>query len=88
MVQEHKDLTQAIRKNTPYHEGWHGANSSMTAVLGRMATYSGQVVKWNEAVEKGASEFPKTLAWDAETPVKPDKDGNYPIPVPGVYKAY
>jgi myo-inositol 2-dehydrogenase / D-chiro-inositol 1-dehydrogenase len=87
-VQEHKDLLAAIRSGAKYNEGHHGATSSMTAVLGRMATYSGQVVKWSEAVEKGASEFPKTLAWDVETPVKPDKDGNYPIPVPGVYKAY
>ena len=28
------------------------------------------------------------LAWDAKAPVEPDKDGNYPIPTPGVYKAY
>jgi myo-inositol 2-dehydrogenase / D-chiro-inositol 1-dehydrogenase len=87
-VQEHKDLIAAIRSGAKYNEGHHGATSSMTAVLGRTATYSGQIVKWNEAVEKGASEFPKTLAWDAETPVKPGKDGHYPIPVPGVYKAY
>jgi len=88
MVQEHKDLIDAIRSGEKYCEGWHGATSSMTAVLGRMATYSGQVVKWDEAVEKGGGEFPAQLAWDAEPPVKPDKDGNYPIPTPGVFKAY
>ncbi|MGQ9574157.1 MAG: Gfo/Idh/MocA family protein [Thermoguttaceae bacterium] len=88
MVQEHKDLIDAIRSGAAYNEGWHGANSSMTAVLGRMATYSGQVVRWDEAVAKGPTEFPKTLAWDAEPPVKPDENGDYPIPMPGVYKAY
>ena len=45
-----------------------------------MATYSGQVVKWDEAVAKGTSEFPATLAWDAKAPVEPDENGNYPIP--------
>ena len=40
----------------------------MTAVLGRMATYSGKVVKWDDAVAKGTSEFPAKLAWDAEAP--------------------
>jgi len=79
---------KAIAADKYLNEGWHGAVSSMTAVLGRMATYSGQVVKWDEAVEKGGGEFPAQLAWDAEPPVKPDKDGNYPIPTPGVFKAY
>jgi predicted dehydrogenase len=88
MVQEHKDLIEAIRSGTKYNEGYHGATSSMTAVLGRMATYSGQIVKWDEAVAKGTSEFPEKLAWDAPAPVQPDADGNYPIPMPGVYKAY
>ena len=88
MVQEHHDLITAIKNNDKYHEGWHGATSSMTAVLGRMATYSGQVVKWDDALAKGTSEFPKQLAWDAPAPVQKDADGNYPIPMPGVYQAY
>ena len=37
-----------------------GAVSSMTAVLGRMATYSGQVVKWDDAVAKGPTRAPSS----------------------------
>ena len=88
MVQEHMDLIAAIRAGEKYNEGWHGASSSMTAVLGRMATYSGQTVKWEDAVTKGKTEFPELLAWDAKAPVEKGPDGQYPIPVPGVYKAY
>ena len=88
MVQEHVDLLAAIKNSAKYNEGWYGATSSFTAVLGRMATYSGQVVRWDDAVAKGMSEFPKQLAWDAPAPVQKDADGNYPIPVPGVYQAY
>jgi len=87
-VQEHIDLIAAIRNNEKHNEGHYGATSSFTAVLGRMATYSGQVVRWDDAVAKGTSEFPARLAWDAEAPVKQDKDGNYPIPVPGLFRAY
>ena len=87
-VQEHKDLIAAIRSEAKYCEGWHGATSSMTTVLGRMATYSGQVVKWDDAVARGNSEFPERLAWDAKPPVSPDENGNYPIPVPGVFQPY
>jgi myo-inositol 2-dehydrogenase / D-chiro-inositol 1-dehydrogenase len=88
MVQEHHDLITAIKNNEKYCEGWHGATSSMTAVLGRMANYSGQVVKWDEAVARGISEFPAQLSWDAPAPVQQDADGNYPIPMPGVYQLY
>lgn len=88
MVQEHKDLIDAIREGKPYCEGWHGAASSMTAVLGRMATYSGKVVKWDDAVAKGTSEFPAELAWDAKAPVEQDENGDYPIPTPGIFQPY
>ena len=60
----------------------------MTAVLGRMATYSGQVVKWDEAVAKGPDEIPEKLAWDAPPRHLPDANGSYALAMPGVYKAY
>jgi myo-inositol 2-dehydrogenase / D-chiro-inositol 1-dehydrogenase len=85
---EHIALVDAIRNNQKHNDGWHGATSSFTAVLGRMATYSGQSVTWDDAVAKGPDEMPKKFAFDADPPVMPDKDGNYPIPVPGVYKPY
>ncbi len=88
MVQEHKDLIAAIRSGDKYNEGWHGAASSMTSVLGRMATYSGKIVKWDDAVAEGTTEFPSNLAWDAPAPVQLDENGDYPIPVPGVYQPY
>ncbi len=55
-----------------------------------MATYSGHVVRWDDAVAKGPNEMPDRFAWDAKPPVLPDKDGGYEhaVPVPGVYKAY
>jgi myo-inositol 2-dehydrogenase/D-chiro-inositol 1-dehydrogenase len=82
-AQEHVDLIAAIRKGEKYHEGWYGATSSMTAILGRMACYSGRVVRWDEAVAKGPDEMPRVLAFDADPPVKPDAAGAYPVPMPG-----
>lgn len=87
-VNEHADLIAAIRKGGMLHDGWHGATSSMTAVFGRMATYSGRVVHWDDAVAKGPNELPEKLALDANPPQMPDKDGSYPVPVPGQYKPY
>ena len=88
LVREHVDLINAICKNERLNDGWHGATSSFTAVLGRMASYSGQIVDWDQAVANGPSVMPAKFAFDADPPAMPDKDGNYPMPVPGVYKAY
>jgi myo-inositol 2-dehydrogenase / D-chiro-inositol 1-dehydrogenase len=88
MELEHVALVEAIRKNEKHNDGWYGATSSFTAVLGRMATYSGAKIKWDEAVEKGPNEMPANFAFDAEPPVKPDDNGNYPIAMPGIYKAF
>jgi predicted dehydrogenase len=86
--QEHLDLMTAIKEDKPYNEAYYGGISSFTAAFGRMATYSGQLLKWDDCVKNGPDLFPQKLAWDAEAPVMPDKDGNYPIPVPGVYKPW
>ena len=81
---EHDDLFSAIRKGSAYNEAYNGAKSSMTSVLGRMATYSGQVVKWDDALNSAQDLSPKSYAWDAEPPVLPDAEGRYAIPMPGV----
>ena len=86
--QEQTDLIAAMRAGKRYNEGYVGANSSMTAVLGRLANYCGKVVKWDDAVNKGVTEFPGVMDWNAEAPVKMDENGDYPIPMPGVYSPY
>jgi myo-inositol 2-dehydrogenase / D-chiro-inositol 1-dehydrogenase len=85
---EHHDLFAALLAGQPYNEGDYGATSTMTAILGRMATYSGQVVRWDDALKSQIDLVPKTLAFDAETLVKPGPDGMYPCAMPGVTKAW
>ena len=55
----------------------------MTAIFGRMATYSGKMIEWDEAINSKISVMPKRFAWDAEPPVKPRSDGWYDHAVPG-----
>ena len=85
---EHDDLFAALLAGQPYNEGDYGATSTMTAILGRMATYSGKIVRWDEAISSDLNLMPKRFAWDAEAPVKPDKDGLYACAMPGVTKAW
>lgn len=85
---EHSALQKAIREGTEFNEGYNGAMSTMTAILGRMATYSGEEITMKDALEKGLSAYPygEDLTIDSTPPVTPDEDGWYPIPVPGVTK--
>jgi len=80
---EHDDLFAAIRNDIPYNEGEYGAKSTMTAIMGRFATYSGQAVTWEKAIGSDLTLFPNELSWDAEPPTLPDENGHYPIPTPG-----
>lgn len=81
--QEHHDLFAALRDGRTYNEVQYGAESTMTAILGRMATYSGKIVKWDDALNKGIDLSPQSYDFTATPPVVPDKDGFYPVAVPG-----
>lgn len=81
--EEHNRLFASIRNNEVINNGEYGAKSTMTAILGRMATYSGKVVTWEEAMKSELSLVPEELSWDANPPVMPNEDGTYPIPIPG-----
>jgi predicted dehydrogenase len=83
---EHDELYKAIREDLPLNNAYYGANSSFTSVLGRLATYSGQEVKWDDAVKSDFSIMPKDFDMNAETPTKPGADGNYEIAIPGKWK--
>ena len=83
---EHDDLFEAIRFGKPYNEGEYGAMSTMTAILGRMATYSGKPVDFDKALNSEIGLMPENFSWDADPLTLPNEDGEYPIPVPGVTK--
>jgi len=80
-------LVDAIRRDKPHNEAEYGAISTMTAIMGRMATYSGKMIRWEEAISSTLSLAPKRYAWDAEPPVVPGKDGVYPVAMPGTTRA-
>jgi hypothetical protein len=60
------------------------ARSTMMAILGRMAEYTGKLLTWDEAMNSRQVLAPKSYAWDAEPPTKPGADGRYPVAMPGI----
>lgn len=95
--QEHTDLIAAIKSGERYNEAYIGAYSSFTAVMGRMASYSGQVIRWDDAVNNGPAlmiyENHDQLTMNSEAPVKPLDEPTpagelYAIAQPGVWKPW
>ncbi len=56
----------------------------MTSILGRMATYGGNVVEWKDAIASQINLAPQEYSFQATPPVTPDGNGFYPVAVPGV----
>ncbi|MDX1636933.1 MAG: Gfo/Idh/MocA family oxidoreductase [Balneolaceae bacterium] len=81
--QEHNELFAAIRNGDRINNTEYGAKSTLTALMGRMATYSGDVISWEDALNSDKSEMPEEFGWEATPPVVPNEDGKYPVPVPG-----
>ncbi len=76
---EHDAMFAAIRKNQPINNGVRMATSTMLAIMGRMAAYTGQQITWDQAMNSQLAIFPSKLTWDMSLPVDP-------TPMPGVTK--
>lgn len=76
---EHRNLIRSIREGKPINEGRRVAESTMTAILGRMAAYTGQEISWNDALNSQESLVPTNLAMNMAIAVSP-------VAVPGTTK--
>lgn len=85
---EHDVLIKHIRENKPINNAHYTAEATLTAIMGRMATYSGQEITWEQALNSDLDTMPKNLAWDADPGPKMGADGLYPTPIPGVTKVF
>ncbi len=75
-VQEHIDLLASIKAGKPLNELKQVAESTLTAIMGRMSTYTGKAVTWDQALNSQLDTFPKTLEF-GPMPVPP-------VAMPGV----
>ncbi len=75
-VQEHTDLIAAIRKGETLNELRRVAESTLTAIMGRMSTYTGKAVTWDEILNSKLDTFPETLEFGPHEVA--------PVPTPGV----
>jgi myo-inositol 2-dehydrogenase / D-chiro-inositol 1-dehydrogenase len=60
---EHDDLFASIRAGKPYNEANQGAMSTLTAIMGRVASYTGQNITREGVLNDEARLGPEAYAW-------------------------
>ncbi|UCC22110.1 MAG: Gfo/Idh/MocA family oxidoreductase [Planctomycetota bacterium] len=76
-VQEQADLIASIRQGKPINEGRNVAESTMSAIMGRMSAYTGRALKWDWAMNASKLDYtPPSYDFDIDFPARP-------VPVPG-----
>ena len=85
---EWEDFLTAIREDKPYNEVPRGVHASLTTSMGRMAAHTGQEITFDQMLNHEHEYAPDVdkLTMNSEPPLKPDADGKYPVPQPGILK--
>lgn len=83
--QEQIDFFAAIRDGQTPNETQYAAHSTLTAIMGRMASYSGKLITWNQALSSNLSlaDVETLHTFDSLAPVRPLANGSYEIAMPG-----
>jgi myo-inositol 2-dehydrogenase/D-chiro-inositol 1-dehydrogenase len=68
---EHNEFFASIRAGQPINDGDRMASSTMLAIMGRMAAYTGQEITWEMAMNSKEQLVPEKLDWDMKLPVQP-----------------
>jgi myo-inositol 2-dehydrogenase / D-chiro-inositol 1-dehydrogenase len=82
---EQDRLFDAIRNDRPYNEAERSAKACLTAIMGRMACESGEMITWDAALSSDLELAPglDQFTMDSRPPVIPDAQGQYPVAMPG-----
>ena len=68
---EHNELFASIRKGEPLNDGVWMAHSTLMAIMGRQAAYTGQEITWEQALNSQDKLVPDNLTWDMKLPITP-----------------
>lgn len=70
-VQEHADLIATIRNGNPLNEGKQVAESTLTAIMGRMSAYTGRALSWDWVMNASKLDLTPPLYEFGDLPVAP-----------------
>ena len=76
---EHATFLRSIRDGKPINDGEHMCNSTLMAIMGRMAAYTGQEITWEMATNSQERLVPEHLDWNMKLAAPP-------LAMPGITK--
>jgi len=79
-------LLDAIRQNTPHNEARRAGEAEIAALMGRIATHTGQLVTWDQ-VSNSDFQFVNdidNMSFDTAAPIHTAPGTYYPAPEPGI----
>ena len=85
-VVEWQRLLDAIRQDKPHNEARRAGEAEIAALMGRMATHSGQLITWDQ-VMNSPFQFVADIdrmTFDTPAPIHAGPDGRYAPPQPGI----
>lgn len=80
---EHNEMYDSIRKGQPINDGVWMAHSTLVAIMGRMAAYTGQEITWEQALNSQEN-LAKWVTNQEAAPGDPSFDWNAPLRMPAV----
>jgi predicted dehydrogenase len=83
---EWQDLITAITQDKPYNEVPRAVQACLVSNMGRMAAHTGQEITFEQILACPHEMAPNVGAFTLKgpAPVMPNKEGKYPVPMPGV----
>ena len=76
---EHDEFFASIRSGRPINDGKRMAHTTLMAIMGRMAAYTGQEITWEQALQSQERLMPEKLDWDTKLKLPP-------LATPGITK--
>ena len=78
----------SIRNDRPHNEIRRAVYSDLTSLMGRAACHTGQMITWEQIMESNFQfcDYLDDLSYDSPAPVKADRNGQFPFPIPGQWK--
>ena len=81
-------LLDAIRHDKPHNEARRAGEAEVAALMGRIATHTGQYITWDQVMKSNFQFVPDidSMTFETEVPIHAGSDGIYPAPQPGITK--
>ncbi len=81
-------LLDAIRRNKPHNEARRAGEAEVAALMGRIATHTGQLVTWNQIMNCNFQfvEDIDSMTFETPAPIHDGPNGIYAAPQPGITK--